>query len=263
MILGRVDLRMALAVWLRNLTVYRHTWVMNILPNFFDPLLYLVGMGIGLGAYLGQTVNGRDYIAFIAPGLMASAAMNGASFETTYNVFVKMNFHNLYEAYLGTPAEPEDVVIGELLWAVTRALIYGLAFMTVLAGLTLAGRPILVLGPGLLLLPPAIAMTGLLFGLIGLAFTVVIKTIDLYSYYFTLFITPMFLFSGIFYPVSRFPSGEAIAWWTPLYHAVRLCRGLSYGELDGRLAVSAAWIAIAIVVLLVTVPGRYRRRMLK
>ena len=113
--LGPVNLRLAWAVWMRNYTVYRRTWLMNILPNFFEPLLYLVGMGIGLGAYVNEGMTGASYIAFIAPGLMASAAMNGATFETTFNTFVKLHFGKLYDAYLGTPAEPEDIVAGEAL----------------------------------------------------------------------------------------------------------------------------------------------------
>ncbi len=90
LILGNVDLRMAYAIWMRNVTAYAHTWKINLLPNFFEPILYLIGMGLGLGAYLERGMEGQDYIAFIAPGLMAAAAMNGASFETTYNMFVRM-----------------------------------------------------------------------------------------------------------------------------------------------------------------------------
>ncbi len=255
-----VDLRMAAAVWMRNLTVYRHTWVRNILPNFFDPLLYLVGMGIGLGAYLEQGMGGRAYVAFIAPGLLAAAAMNGATFETTYNVFVKLHFGRLYDAFLGTPAAVQDIVFGELLWAVTRAAIYGLAFLAILGGLTLAGYPILT-SPLALLLPLEVALVGALFALIGLLYTSIVDVIDMYSYYFTLFITPLFLFSGIFFPVSRFPLGETVAWCTPLYHAVRLARGLAQGPVGWEHLVSALWMLVVAGALLLVVPGRYRGRM--
>ena len=103
---------MAVAVWRRNAAVYRHTWIKNILPNFFEPLLYLVGMGVGLGAYLQGELDGTSYITFIAPGLMAAAAMNGATFETTYNMFVKLHFGRLYDAFLCTPATLEDIAFG-------------------------------------------------------------------------------------------------------------------------------------------------------
>jgi lipooligosaccharide transport system permease protein len=248
---------------MRNFTVYRHTWRANILPNFFEPLLYLLGMGIGLGAYLQGGVDGRAYLAFIAPGLMASAAMNGASFETTYNIFVKMNFARLYDAFLTTPAEIEDIVLGELLWAVTRALLYGVAFLIVLAGFTLLGGFPILTSPAAALLPLALALTGALFAGLGLVFTAKIESIDLYSYYYTLFLTPLFLFSGIFFPVDRFPHGAAIAWFTPLFHAVRLSRGLAQGPLGLEHAVDAFWMAAAAALLLAWAPRLMRGRMVR
>ncbi len=129
---GDIDLRLSIAVWMRNVTVYRHTWMTNLLPNFFEPLLYLLGMGVGLGFYMEKGIDGQAYLVFIAPGLLAGAAMNGASFETTYNMFVKMNFAKVYQAYLSTPVQLQDIAFGELLWAITRALIYGIAFLLIL-----------------------------------------------------------------------------------------------------------------------------------
>ncbi|RME73601.1 MAG: ABC transporter permease [Planctomycetota bacterium] len=250
------------AVWMRNFTVYRRTWVMNILPNFFEPLLYLVGLGLGLGAYLEGPLHGPAYVAFIGPGLMAAAAMNGASFETTYNMFVRMTFSRLYEAYLGTPALVQDVVLGELLWATTRALAYGCAFLLVLLGFDLAGYRV-VTSWWALALPPVLALIGACFALIGQCFTSLIRVIDLYAYYYTLFLTPLFLFSGIFFHVSRFPFGEQIAWCTPLYHSVRLCRGLSQGAVGLEQLVSALWLLGVSAVLFAIVPRRLRERLVR
>ncbi len=123
--------RYALAVWWRNFSMYRRTWKMNLLPNFFEPLLYLLSIGIGVGAYVSQ-MGGVSYVEFLAPGLVAVAAMNGASFEVTYNAFVRMNFEKTYAAMLTTPIQPDDVLAGEVLWAVTRATIYGGCFLIVL-----------------------------------------------------------------------------------------------------------------------------------
>lgn len=257
-----IDLRLAGAVWMRNLAVYRRTWHMNILPNFFEPLLYLLGLGMGLGFYVRDGIGGGDYVVFVAPGLMAAAAMNGASFETTYNMFVKMNFQRLYDAFLSTPAQLQDVAFGELLWAVTRALIYGVAFLLVLVGFTLAGYPILA-GPGPLAIPLALALVGALFALIGQAFTAKVRVIDMYSYYYTLWLTPLFLFSGIFFPVERFALGPEIAWFTPLYHAVRLVRGLAASEIGAEQLVSLAWIVVVSLALLAIVPRWMARRMIK
>jgi lipooligosaccharide transport system permease protein len=142
-------------------------------------------------------------------------------------------------------------------------MIYGLAFLAILCGLTLLGGYPIVTSPAALLLPVALALTATLFALIGLLYTSLVKVIDLYSYYFTLFMTPLFLFSGIFYPTSRFPHGEAVAWFTPLYHAVRLHRGLAQGPLGLEHAVSAAWMVAVSAGLLAIVPRRYRARMVK
>ena len=128
-----VSPRHALAVWRRNFAMYRRSWALNILPNFFEPLLYLVSMGVGVGAYITE-MGGSSYLAFLAPGLVAVAAMNGASFEVTYNAFVRLNFEKTYESMLTTPILPDDVLAGEVLWAVTRASIYGGAFLVVVTG---------------------------------------------------------------------------------------------------------------------------------
>lgn len=258
----RASLSMAFGVWMRNFTEYRHTWKMNLLPNFFEPILYLVGMGIGLGFYIESGMGGQDYVAFIAPGLLAASAMNGASFETTYNMFVKMNFAKLYDAYLSTPVQVEDIALGELLWAVTRALIYGVAFLIVLGVLALFGYRVLT-SPAALLIPFALVLVGLVFALIGQAFTSMVHQIDLYSYYYTLFLTPLFLFSGIFFPVDRFPAGDVIAWFTPLYHSVRLMRGLAQGPLSAAHAVDVIWLTVVAVLLAAFVPRRLRGRLLR
>ncbi|ACY16625.1 ABC transporter permease [Haliangium ochraceum] len=257
---GDIDLGMAWAVFRRNAAEYRRTWITSLVPNFFEPLLYLVGMGLGLGYYLSGGMEGQSYLAFIAPGLTASAAMNGASFETTYNMFVRMSYARLYDAYLSTPAQVEDVAVGEAMWASARALLYGAVFLLVSAGMGLFGYR-LMSGPGVALMPLALLLIGATFALIGQLFTSFIRHIDLYSYYFTLWLTPLFLFSGIFFPVERFPAGESIAWFTPLYHAVRLCRGLMQGPLDEAAGVSALWMLVVCALLLRLVPARLRARL--
>jgi len=258
---GDIDWGMAWAVWRRNATHYKHTWLLNIFPNFFEPLLYLVGMGIGLGHYV-QMGGDRSYVEIIAPGLLAASAMNGATFETTYNIFVKMNFAGVYDAYLCTPAQLQDVAFGELMWAVTRALLYGVGFLAVLAGLTLAGWQVIT-SWWACALPLAIVLIGALFGLIGEAFTAKAKVIDLYGYYYTLWLTPLFLFSGIFFPPGdRVPYGDAIAWCTPLYHGVRLSRGLCHGEVDAAMWISVAWMLVACALLQLYVPRAMRARVI-
>src|SRR5436309_1595115 len=113
--------------------MYRRTWKWNLLPNFFEPVFYLLSIGIGLGAYISE-MSGVSYLSFIAPGLVCVAAMNGASFEVTYNIYVRLTFEKTYDAMLTTPIEPDDILGGEVQWAMTRTCIYGNYFFLVLAG---------------------------------------------------------------------------------------------------------------------------------
>ena len=220
-----ISLPYALAVWRRNAAMYKKTWKWNILPNFFEPVFYLFSIGIGVGAYISE-MGGTSYLAFIAPGLVCVAAMNGASFEVTYNIYVRLVFEKTYDAMLTTPIEPDDVLVGEILWAVTRSCVYGGCFFVVLMlfGLT----PL----PSSLSVIFVIPMTGLLFAAIGMVFSLRIPNIDMFSFYFTLFLTPLFLFSDVFFPLKERLTG---AWlWVaealPLLHPVRLARASFRGE---------------------------------
>lgn len=214
-----VSLPHTLAVWRRNATMYGRTWKSNLLPNFFEPVFYLTAIGVGVGAYI-QEMGGVSYAEFLAPGLVCVAAMNGASFEVTYNIFVRMNFEKTYDAMLTAPIETDDVLVGELLWAMTRVAIYGGIFFLVLALFGLAPLP------RALLALPVIPLAGLLFAAIGLAFSLRIPAIDLFSFYFTLFITPLFLFADVFFPLQERLSGAwlLVAELLPLLHPVRLAR---------------------------------------
>lgn len=242
-LLGNVQPHLVWAVCYRNLLTYSHSWWTNLLPNFFDPIFYLLGMGLGLGAMVHGDVQGHSYLAFLAPGLMASAAMNGTSFESSYNMFVKMHFSKLFDAYLTTPASVDDIVVGELAWGITRAFIYGFAFFLVLCGFQLFGWKFLDF-PKCLIAITAPLFVGFLFATIGQLFTSYCKNIEWYSFYWTLFLTPLFLFSDIFFPLSNIPHGHTIAWFTPLYHCVRLCRSFCFGQFGQAELVSITWILV-------------------
>jgi lipooligosaccharide transport system permease protein len=218
----------ALSVCRRNAAMYRRTWKLNILPNFFEPLFYLWSIGLGVGAYVSE-MSGMSYVQFLAPGLVCVAAMNGASYEATYNVYVRMHYEKMYAAMLTTPIEPEDILIGELLWALIRASIYGGCFLLVTIAFGVAPFP------RALLALPVIPLSGLLFAAIGLAFTLRANTMEFFSFYFTLFLTPLFLFSDIFFPLAERFSGPwlLLAEALPLLHPVRLSRFAFYGAHDG------------------------------
>jgi lipooligosaccharide transport system permease protein len=218
----------AMSVCRRNAAMYRRTWQLNLLPNFFEPVFYLWSIGLGVGAYVSE-MSGMPYIQFLAPGLVCVAAMNGASYEATYNVYGRMPYEKMYAAMLTTPIEPEDVLAGELLWALIRASIYGGCFLLVTIAFGVAPFP------RALLALPVIPLAGALFAAIGLAFTLRVNTMEFFSFYFTLFLTPLFLFSDIFFPLSERFSGPwlIVAELLPLLHPVRLSRFAFYGARDG------------------------------
>jgi lipooligosaccharide transport system permease protein len=211
-------------MWQRNWKVFRKLFFKAVAPTFLEPFIYLISLGVGLGLFVHK-VNGVSYIQFIAPGLVASSSMFGASYECTYNSFVRMKYEKLYDAIMATPLTAEEMVVGEIFWGATRSFLSGIIF---LAAIALFG---LVKSAAAILLLPILFISGLLFGIIGMTFTGLVSNISLFNYYFTIVITPLFLFSGIFFPVEALPNwAQTLARFTPLFHVVRLCRSLVIGD---------------------------------
>ena len=252
-----VSVRGALRLWQRNLLAYSHSWQMNILPNFFEPFFYLLAIGFGLGKFV-ESVGGVEYAHYIAPGLAATSAMYGASFDVTFNVFVKLHFDKLYDAVTVTPLSPEDVVFGEMMWGITRSLLYALPFVLIASFFGLVDSW------WALATPIAAMAIGFCFAMIGLTFTSFIPTIDLFSFFFTLFITPMFLFSGIFFPIETLPDwAEPLAWLSPLFHAAALFRelfGVTGTDLGAALG-HFAWLVAVGLLLFPVAPNVFRHRL--
>jgi lipooligosaccharide transport system permease protein len=256
--------RGAFRVWQRNVTIFRKYWKTIMFPNLFEPLLYLAALGLGLGAFIQEGgIQGQTYPQYIAPGLLASNAMFAASFESTFNTFVKLKIDRIYDAIISTPVNAEDIVAGEYLWAGTRAALYGTGFLGVLTilGFVFTPEDPLIRSFWALLIPPMLLVTGVMFSVMGTLFTSLIGRIDLYAYYFTLVVTPLFLFSGIFFPIAEFPAPvPQIAWLTPLYHAVNVMRALATGPSPAVLA-DVAWILV-FTAALALVPIQIMRRRL-
>ena len=253
--LGARDLipspRHAAAIWRRNARVFSKLWKGALLPTFLDPFFYLLALGFGLGTYIAHGINGIPYKEFVAPGLIASAAMWSSAFETTYNVYFRMNELRLYDNVLSTPVEAQDLVAGDLrLERVTARPSTGRSFLIVVSAFGL------VSSPWAILIPPFVFVGALCFSVIGYAFTSLIPKIDLYSYFFTLGITPMFLFSGIFFPFNQLPGWvEVVAWFTPLYHLVEITRGMATGPDPLQILINTAWLA-AVTAILFPIPVR-------
>lgn len=251
------SVRQAFRVWQREVSVYKYVYKSTIISNLFDPLIYLLALGFGLGAYVAQ-IAGLSYIQFIAPGLIASSIMNAASFETTYNTFVRIHFDRVYEAMMATPATVQDIVVGEMLWAMTRSTIYASVMLIVVAALGLVKSWFAIFVPFMG------AIGGLMFAIIGLTYTSFLKSIDQMNFYFTLFVTPLFLFSGVFYPLDALPQiVRQIAFLSPLYHLVSIIRPLVLGTIGFDVLPHMIWIAVFIVVLVVVPVNLLSRKLVK
>jgi lipooligosaccharide transport system permease protein len=254
---GNISVHGAVNVWYRNWRVFRKMFWRAMVPTLFEPFLYLLGLGIGLGVFIPK-ISGIGYLQFIAPGLIASSVMFGASYECTFNSFIRMKYQKTYEAMLATPLTMEEVIVGEILWGATRSSINASFFLLTMA---LFG---LIESAYVLLIFPVILIAGLLFGVIGMVYTAVIPEIGLFNYYFTLFITPLFLFSGIFYPVDVLPGwAQQVAWFTPLYHVVRVCRALTLGQIGWGLAQSLLWLVVLLAVLFLVPVALMKQRLMK
>jgi lipooligosaccharide transport system permease protein len=224
----------------RNLMVYRRSW-MVIFSGVFEPLFYLFSMGIGLGHFVGKVplAGGRlvDYASFVAPALLASAAMNGAVYDAS-NVFWKLKYAKTYDAVLSTPIGPGDVAVGETGWALFRGFLYAISFMVVAAALGLIES-----AWGLLALPGAVVI-GFAFAGLGVAASTFMRTWQDFEL-IGLVQLPMFLFSATFFPITTYP--DAIQWivrFSPLYHAVELLRSLYLGTVGWAQLVNVGYLLV-------------------
>ncbi len=235
-------IKRAFRVWQRHWLVYTKLYRTSFALNFAEPALYLVAMGLGLGSFV-KDIHGVPYIKFIAPGIVASSSVFAAVYECTYGTYIRMTFQKTFDAILATPVNLDDLVAGELIWGATKSVIFGITIMIVIA---LFG---LVDSPFLLLALPFIFIGGLIFAELSLIFCAIVPGIDFFSYFYTLFMTPLFLFSGIFFPLDAMPRLVAdLAYFTPLYHLVNICRAFSAGTVSGA-AWSMAWLIVMVIVL--------------
>ncbi|MEI8162660.1 MAG: ABC transporter permease [Betaproteobacteria bacterium] len=247
----------AFAVWRRNFLVWRKLAIPSLLGNLADPMIYLFGLGYGLGGLLPQ-VGGVSYIAFLASGTVCASTMNAASFETLYSAFSRMHIQRTWEAIMNAPVTLDDVMTGELLWAAAKATLAGSAILVVITALGFVASPLALWAL------PVIFITGLAFAALGLIVTALAPSYDFFMYYFTLFITPMVLLCGVFFPPDQLPPlVQAVAAWLPLTHSVALVRPLLFGEIPAGIAGHlAALLAVAVIAFWIALL-LIRRRLLK
>jgi len=211
-------------VWRRDLIVWQKYLVASLVANFGEPLLYLFAMGYGLGRFV-TSFDGLSYAQFIAPAILVVSVMNGASFETTFSSYTRMEVQKTFNGIAMTPVSMHEVIGGEILWAATKSMLTSSAIFVVL----LIFR--LIPSPWVLLMPFVMIVTGLLFASLGMLMTSFARSYDYFTYYFTLFVSPMFLFSGTFFPIDRLPAwAKTFAYFLPLTYPVRIARDLFAGR---------------------------------
>jgi lipooligosaccharide transport system permease protein len=242
----------AVRVWQRNFTVYTKLYKSSIAFNFVEPVLYLVAMGLGLGG-LVKEINGTPYINFIAPGLIASSSMFATASECTYGTYIRMTYQKTFDAILATPVNINDLIAGELMWGAAKSVFYGSIITLVVSMFGLIDSPMIIL------IIPLLFLSGLIFAEISVIATAIVPGIDSFSYFFTLLLTPSFLFSVIFFPLDTFPPiVTKVAFFTPLYHLVNICRAFAAGSIH-----AAGWDVIwllAVAALLIPYPFRLMRK---
>jgi lipooligosaccharide transport system permease protein len=253
--------RRFIRVWERNLRVYRKSWKVSFIPPFLEPLFYLMAFGIGLSGLVGTIPYQNSqisYVRFIAPALIGVSIMYNSFFETTYASFVRMYYQKTFDAMLATPLCLEEVITGEIAWGATKSLIAAGIMTGVISLFGFIRYP-----EGLLILPLAV-LGGIAFGSIGMLFTAMVGNIELFNLPVFLFVTPMFLFSGTFFPIENLPRwAQHVALAFPLTHLVSLARSFSYGPIRPSLVWGIGYLLIFSLIFFPLAVLKMHQRLIK
>jgi lipooligosaccharide transport system permease protein len=219
------------SVWYRHFRVYTKSILSNSMPPFLEPLIFLAGIGLGMGKYVTRMEN-LPYITFLATGLPITSAMFTAAFECSFGTFIRLEFDKVYDGMLAAPITAEDLLLGEILWAGSKGLFFALAVIFVEALFGIVPMPVSILSGFVGF------FTGVMFAAISLFITSLVSSINQFNFYFTGFLSPMFFFAGVVFPLANLPAVlRPIAEIFPLTHSVRLARALDLGAFDGQMAV--------------------------
>jgi len=234
---------LALRVTMRNIRVYSKSWISSVMPNLVEPIFYLLAMGVGLGGFIATSGSWHEdvpYITFIGTGLIAQAALFSPTFELIYGGYTRLAHQKTYDAILATPCSVADLTIGEIVWGALRSAWYGMLIVVVITAFGL------VRSWWALALPIPLFIAGIFFSAVALCFVATANSYDYFNFYLSLILFPMFLFSGIFFPLHSLPPWAAnLAWWLPLTHLVEVCRGLALGHVTPALLPHVLWFIIA------------------
>lgn len=246
-------------VWRRNFDVFMKTYKVNFFPPLLEPIFYLAALGFGLGSFVSAAQLGYSYVKFIAPALVSISIMYSSFFECTYGSFVRMYYQKTFDAIITTPISIEEVIAGELFWGATRSLISSSIVLAVVAAFGLVSSPLV------LLIPIVAFFAGLMFSAIAMCFTALAPNIDFFNYPGFLFITPMFLLSGTFFPLTILPQfmqilAQAVL---PLTHTVILARGLMFGNFEPTMLLSPVWIGVVTLAFFLLSINQMKRKLIK
>jgi lipooligosaccharide transport system permease protein len=230
---------------------YRRTFRSSVFSSFLSPVLFLTAMGLGLGGYVdrsgGAALGGLTYLQFLAPGLLAATVMQAAAFEATFPIIGGLNWQRTFHAMYATPLSPRDIALGNLLWMAIRLGMIATVFTVVIVAFGAAHSPLVVLGI------PVAVLTGMAFGAPIAAFSATQRTPSKFNVIFRFGITPLFLFSGTFFPIESLPGFlQPIAWLSPLWHGVDLTRGLVLGTLGQNPAVMLVHVIVLATIVAVS-----------
>ncbi len=244
----------------RNVMAYRHHWIV-LLTGFVEPVLYLLGIGFGIGSLVRNVPVGHgqviSYAMFVAPALMASSAMNGAIYESTFNLFYKLRYVRSFDAIIATPVGIEDATVGEIIWAVGRGSLYSVGFLVLMLALGLVASPWAILAI------PAAILVGFAFAALGSVITTFMRSWQDFDGV-QLGLQPMFLFSATFFPITVYPPAlQMLVEVTPLYRGIDLIRGLTTGAVGVGQFVDVAYLVLMGIAGVTIAAVRLRRRLLK
>jgi lipooligosaccharide transport system permease protein len=226
------------SVWYRHVMVYGKNIFSNGLPPFMEPLIFLAGIGLGLGKYI-VTMEGMPYIKFLGTGLLVTTAMFTASFECSFGTFIRLEFDKVYDGMLSAPISVNDLLIGEILWAGTKGLFFSFAVLVIMTAFRIIPLPWSLFAPLIGFI------TGVMFASLSLLITSFVKTINHFSFFFTGLLSPMFFFSGVVFPVENLPAAiQPITWAMPLTHVVRLVRAFTTDNPKDHLIWSILYIVL-------------------
>ncbi len=231
------------SVWFRHVRVYTQNLISNGLPPFLEPLIFLAGVGLGLGHYIDDKMGGVSYIEYLGTGLLVTAAMFTSAFECSYGTFIRLDFEKVYDGMLAAPMTANNLLVGEMLWAGTKGFFFTSAVLCVLSIFRIIPLP------NALLAPFVGFFTGLMFASLSLFITSFVKSINHFNFYFTGFISPMFFFSGVVFPIENLPPQiRPVAELVPLTHSVRIVRSICTNDYRPILLFDMFYIVLFIIV---------------